>query len=572
MLEDEALSEHHLFREEPVVRFFAAMPLKSADDKTAGYLCIMSREPKELSIQQISSLRMLSRLAIKLMGLQSVVTINKKEKEKCLAETEEQNTIFYNAPDAVIVINNAGSIVQWNPKAERIFGWKKEEIIGRAFNETIIPEALCEVYFRKLKNYNEHGEKAAFSKTAELTALRKDKTIFDAALSISPTKVKDQQYFICFVSDITDRKLITTKLDNQKEFYENILNSIPTDIAVFSPDHKYLFVNPGAISNEELRKYIIGKDDFEYAAYRKRDMSIAETRRNRFLEIKENKKEIKWEDTLPDAAGNYITHMRRLFPVYNEQGELTMVIGYGIDITERKQMEVDLHKQNAQLIDFCNIVSHNLRAPLVNISMLVKFIEDSHDESEQKTMIKMLNPVIENLHNTFNELVKSIQVKESGEVECEKIIFEDCVERTMRGLDVEIKKLGAAIEMNFSKVPVINYPSKYIHSIVHNLLSNALKYHSPDRKPVIEIKATRKMGEEDTILFTIADNGLGIDLIKHGDSIFKIGKVFHRHPDAKGFGLFMTKTHVEAMGGKIWVESLPNEGTTFFIEFKNQKR
>ena len=71
-------------------------------------------------------------------------------------------------------------------------------------------------------------------------------------------------------------------------------------------------------------------------------------------------------------------------------------------------------------------------------------------------------------------------------------------------------------------------------------------------------------------ILTIQDNGLGIDLAKHKDNIFKIGKVFHRHPDAKGLGLFMTKTQVEAMGGKIWVDSLPGFGSTFSVEFINQ--
>ena len=97
-------------------------------------------------------------------------------------------------------------------------------------------------------------------------------------------------------------------------------------------------------------------------------------------------------------------------------------------------------------------------------------------------------------------------------------------------------------------------------------MSNALKYHAPGRRPLIKL-STQKL--EDGTLLKVADNGLGIDLDKHKDNIFKIGKVFHRHPNAKGFGLFMTKTQVEAMGGKIWVESTAGEGATFFIEFKD---
>src|SRR5580704_5233136 len=178
-----------------------------------------------------------------------------------------------------------------------------------------------------------------------------------------------------------DHKLLMEKLDRQKAFYENILNKLPTDIAVFDAEHRYLFVNPGAISNEEYRKYIIGKDDYEYVAYRNRDISVAHARREKFLEAKNTRKEVRWEDSLRDPQGNMITHLRRMFPVFDDHGELTLVIGYGLDITDRKIMEEkqaalvkQLSSRNTKLTDFCSIVSHNLRAPLVNMSMLADFI------------------------------------------------------------------------------------------------------------------------------------------------------------------------------------------------------
>ena len=76
----------------------------------------------------------------------------------------------------------------------------------------------------------------------------------------------------------------------------------------------------------------------------------------------------------------------------------------------------------------------------------------------------------------------------------------------------------------------------------------------------------------DSIIFSVSDNGLGINLARHKDNIFKIGKVFSNHPDAKGFGLFMTKTQIEAMGDEIWVESAPDKGAAFFIKFKKHNR
>ncbi|MBL4658689.1 MAG: hypothetical protein JKX73_11855 [Flavobacteriales bacterium] len=223
--------------------------------------------------------------------------------------------------------------------------------------------------------------------------------------------------------------------------------------------------------------------------------------------------------------------------------------------------------QNQQLVDFCNIISHNLRSPLVNMSMLVGYIEKSKDEAEQKEIIEKLKPVISNLNETFDELLESLQVRQDLEIESEKIILEDSLKRALDGFEAEIDESQAVIETNFDDVPVVHYPPKYLSSIFHNLISNALKYRSPDRKPIIKLETQKSSG---SITLSVKDNGLGIDLKKHKDDIFKIRKVFHEHPDAKGFGLYITKTQIETMGGRIWVESTPDEGSTFFVEFKNE--
>jgi len=359
-----------------------------------------------------------------------------------------------------------------------------------------------------------------------------------------------------------------------KEFYESILNNIPTDIVVFDANHRYLFANPGAIKNEEYRKYIIGKDDFEYAAYRNRDPEIAVTRRAQFMEVKNSGKAMLWEENMKDPEGNSITFLRRMFPMHDEQGNFIMVIGFGIDITERKALEVkqtlimeQLAIQNTQLIDFCNVVSHNLRGPLINMSMLAEFIQEEQDAEQQKLMVAKLEPVIENLKNTFNELVESIQIRQDNNIKSDSLIFSACLQETLDSLYAEINKAKAKIVVDFEEAPMVLYPHKYLASIFYNLISNAIKYQSPKRQLSLNLASKVKEGN---IVLTIEDNGLGIDMVKHKNNLFKIGKVFHRHPDAKGLGLFMTKTQVEAMGGKIWVESIPDEGSKFSIEFINQ--
>lgn len=553
------------------IRFLASAEIEDESGLVVGYLCVFDTKPGFLTTSQLQSLHMLAMQASSLLKLR-IQLIQNKEREYREAENQ-MRTIFRNSIDAVVVTDSTDNILLWNAKAEAIFGWKESEVSGKRFGK------LCNV---KISFDDFAGEsrtpllahKHDLGRAVEATAINKLGESLEVALSISPANISDRAYYIIFISDITERKFAARELDLQKEFYENILNNIPTDIAVFDANHRYLFVNPTAIKNPELRSYIIGKDDFEYSRYRNRDIAGAQLRREKFIEAKEKAKEIRWEDSIEAPDGTTFTHLRRMFPVHDEHGNLSMVIGFGVDITDRKELEEkqsallkQLSVQNTQLIDFCNIVSHNLRAPLVNISLLVDFIETCGEPEEQRQLISKLNPVLENLNTTFNELVESIQIRQDVEIQSEKIVLEDYILRTLESLEQEINKSMAIIEVDIENAPELRYPPKYINSVLQNLVSNALKYQSPDRSPHIRI-STKSVGNR--IILSVQDNGLGIDLKRHKDSLFKIGKVFHHHPNAKGFGLFMIKTHIESMGGRIWVESIPDEGTTFFVEFTNQ--
>jgi PAS domain S-box-containing protein len=283
-----------------------------------------------------------------------------------------------------------------------------------------------------------------------------------------------------------------------------------------------------------------------------------------------------WKGELKNKAkdGSYYWVDTTIVPFLNELGKPFQYIAIRSDITLRKKAEENLIKyssalefKNTQLIDFCNIVSHNLRAPLLNISMLIDYIDQSTDEEERQIMHSKINPVVNHLMEIFNELVESIQVQQEVGIESDKIYLKDCLDKVLVGFEAQIKEYDADILLLAEEAPLIYFPQKYLESIVSNLVGNALKYKSPERNPTIKIESRK---ENNTILLSISDNGLGIDLDLHRNNLFKIRKTFHKHPDAKGFGLFMTKTQIESMGGKIWVESKPNIGSTFFVEFNNQ--
>lgn len=159
--------------------------------------------------------------------------------------------------------------------------------------------------------------------------------------------------------DITEKKKADEKLTQQKEFYESVLNNIPTDIAVFDKDHRYLFLNTEAIKDPELRKWIIGKDDYEYMEYRGRNAAIADDRRSKFELVRQSKTLLKWEEELKDATGKSVYRLRHLCPVLDHNGEIVNVIGLGLDITNERLIRDEL-RNNEHKLKIINQISHEL--------------------------------------------------------------------------------------------------------------------------------------------------------------------------------------------------------------------
>lgn len=224
----------------------------------------------------------------------------------------------------------------------------------------------------------------------------------------------------------------------------------------------------------------------------------------------------------------------------------------------------ELTIQNQQLNDFANITSHNLRSPASNITALIATIEESSSVEEYKMIFDMLRKVAQNLNDSLNQLMEVLHIKKNKIIDKEVLTFQEIYTKISESLQGEILKSGAIIKADFSEIAQVEYSRIYLESIFHNLVSNALKYRDLVRIPEITIKTEQKNNH---IFLHITDNGLGIDLEKHGHKIFGMHQIFHNHPEAKGIGLFMTKTQIESMKGKITVSSEVNVGTTFTVLF-----
>ena len=174
-------------------------------------------------------------------------------------------------------------------------------------------------------------------------------------------------------TDITESVVVEKRLQEQRQFYEQILNEIPADIAVFDKDMRYLFVNPFAVHNPGTRSWLIGKTDKEYCDYRNRTYTFAIERERVFKKVIEQGYQYEWEEQSMDAHGETNYHLRKMYPVFNDEGQLDIMIGYGVDITERKKIEEQVKLSESkfrEIFDFSQalICTHDLDGHLLSVN------------------------------------------------------------------------------------------------------------------------------------------------------------------------------------------------------------
>jgi PAS domain S-box-containing protein len=264
-----------------------------------------------------------------------------------------------------------------------------------------------------------------------------------------------------------------------------------------------------------------------------------------------------------------------MLPVYNSDGELSHWVSIQRDITEEKKQEVEkeqlireLTQNNKDLQQFSYITSHNLRAPLSNLTGLLNLIEDIPiEDPELREILDGFNKSTLLLNETIEDLVKVIVIKDNPSIQKEDLSLKDVFENVFSQLNFLIGLHKPIIIIDFEKTPLLNTNKAYLESILLNLLTNAIKYKSENKKSKITISANKI---DDVVFLVFKDNGIGIDLVKNKDKIFGLYQRFHDYPDSKGLGLYLVKSQIEAMGGSINIESEVNKGTTFTLTFKNK--
>ena len=240
---------------------------------------------------------------------------------------------------------------------------------------------------------------------------------------------------------------------------------------------------------------------------------------------------------------------------------------------ENLEMEVqsrtkELVEYNQQLEQFAFISAHNLRAPVARLLGLGHILDlESKDNNPTKIVSQKMVSSAKELDRVVRDLNTILEIRKNNHSIISEVRFDEELSLVKQYIEKEIEDTKCIIDADFSKAPKIRSVKPYVESVLQNLLSNAIKYRNPERVPVI---ALHTKPVDDYICLTVSDNGLGIDTTLYKEKVFTLYQRFHTHVEGKGLGLYLVKTQILALGGKIELESKVNEGTTFKVYFKKQ--
>lgn len=258
--------------------------------------------------------------------------------------------------------------------------------------------------------------------------------------------------------------------------------------------------------------------------------------------------------------------------IRNSEGNAIRIDALVSDISAQKRNELQVNAllklandQNDRFKNFAHIVAHNLRSNSSNIDILLKFWMEEEDPKIKMDFLNNLQHAVTCLNKNIEDLNEVVELTTTTDAALRPIGLAEAAQASLASLQAFQNSAGAQVEMEIaSELKVLAVPA-YLTSVLHNLISNSMKYRHPDRKSVVNICAEK---EGDFCVLDIRDNGLGIDLKEHGSKLFGFLKTFHHHPEARGLGLFITKNQVMAMGGRIEVDSVPGEWTAFKVYLK----
>ncbi|WP_296149687.1 PAS domain S-box protein [uncultured Flavobacterium sp.] len=460
----------------------------------------------------------------------------------------------------------------WNKGITEMFGYQPEEVmnVSKWWFDRIHPEDSIRVSV-KLYNFLEKRVKKWQDEYRFRCADGTYKFVFDRGFLIKDESGKSSR-MIGSMQDVTKQKeeeqrlrLMETVITHAKDAVMITDNNISE-----TPIPKIVFVNQAF---SEMSGYsaeeVIGKSPIIFNG-----PNTDKKEYSRLSDFIKNRQETKVETVSYKKNKEQYWVSFSMIPISTKEEEISHWISIQRDITAQKKQEKEkeqlireLTQNNKDLKQFSYITSHNLRAPLSNLTGLLNLIEDIPIENNDlKLILNGFSKSTHLLNETINDLVKVVIIKDNPSIKKEEVTFSEVFESVFVQLNYLIDQHKPIIKIKLGKDSLPNINKAYLESILLNLLTNAIKYRNLSKK--LNITITTKI-KRDKILLVFEDNGIGIDMERNKDKIFGLYQRFHNYPDSKGLGLYLVKSQVETMGGTIEAQSEVNKGTKFTLTFNN---
>ncbi|RNI31440.1 PAS domain-containing sensor histidine kinase [Rufibacter latericius] len=468
-------------------------------------------------------------------------------------QAQKLNAILESITDAFMTISRDWTITYLNKEAQRLLPFSGNQDLGVNIWDLFPEEVGGDSYIHYHRAF-ETGKTVTFT-----TYLKGHGKWFQ--VKAYPSEEGLSIYF----DDVTD------KVQAQQELEKLSLVASKSNNGVLIIDRNGIieWVNEGftRLHGYHLEE-AIGKRPSELLHHPKADQSIYKP-----IEEKLHKGESLSFEVLnrkKDGEGLWVSV--EISPVFDGNNALARFVVVQTDISALKNSELelaqlanDLYKQKSDLQQFSYIISHNLRGPVANALGLVDLLLDmqNHSEMFQKS-IQFLRQSILKLDAVLKDVNTILGIRDSkGNLELEQVNVPDVIDQALSSFKEPLAHSGATVAVDLNEDLSVKANKAYLYSIFYNLLSNSLKYRSDERKLEIKIKCLEYSENGVTLSFT--DNGLGFDLGKAKENVFKLYKRFHTKQEGRGMGLFLIKSHLDAMGGHVEVNSRVGEGTSFLL-------
>jgi PAS domain S-box-containing protein len=499
---------------------------------------------------------------------------NLKKNERIRLSNERYDIVAKATSDTIWDWDLTTDHFTWNKGIQGIFGYKKGDVgkTSKWFFDKIHPNDSLKMSV-KMYSYAENKIERWQENYSFMCADGSVKHVLDRGFLVINEKGIPVR-MIGAMQDITKQRVEELRL----KLLETVILQSKNAIAITEANETkatiptIVYVNPAFTTITGFNpKDILGKPATEYF-----NRNSVKNNLNKLSQALKNKQEYKFESQNVRKNGEQYWLNITLLPISNIEGEHSHWISIQREITlekerekEREQLINELTQNNKDLKQFSYITSHNLRAPLSNLTGLLDLLNDIPIENKAlKEILNGFSSSTKMLNDTINDLAKVIVIKDSLSIAKEKLIIGDILTSTLHQLTNIISLNKPEIKLSLDKAPEIYANKTFFESILLNLLTNALKYKAKDKQLKIAI-SSKELNNK--IILTFCDNGIGIDLKRNKDKVFGLYQRFHDYPDSKGLGLYLVKSQVESMGGKIEIESEVNLGTTFTLTFNKEE-